>query len=285
MELHFQDRLTDDQIADLVLLYQSEWWTNGRQEADVRQMLRHCDLIVAITEAASGRLLGFARVLTDFVYKALIFDVIVDTAYRSQGLGRKLMEAVVNHQGLQSVKHLELYCLPEMVPYCERWGFTSELGKLRLMRLVHHHAEPATSVLLSRQSLHEGNRSLDPLVQPLVILDTCRFNRYPARHRPAGDVELPDGRLLQGVPVFVRVEADDQRLLPDAHAHVAVQQEAVAAKQLLLGDALRAGQGLADAFGQGFVEGHPRLLPAERLVVIRTAAAPPSPCLGVRRWP
>ena len=136
MTLHVQERLTDSQVADLVRLYQSEWWTRGRQESEVRLMLQHCDLIVAISEEATGRLVGFARVLTDFVYKAMIFDVIVDSTYRSQGLGRMLMDRMVNHPSLHSVKHLELYCLPEMVAFYERWSFTTGLGKLRFMRLA-----------------------------------------------------------------------------------------------------------------------------------------------------
>ena len=57
----------EGQVADLVRLYQSEWWTKGRRESEVHDMLRHCDLIVAVAEASSGRLVGFARVLTDFV--------------------------------------------------------------------------------------------------------------------------------------------------------------------------------------------------------------------------
>jgi hypothetical protein len=47
-----------------------------------------------------------------------------------------LMDAVVNHPALRSVTHLELYCLPEMTPFYERWGFTTDLGELRLMRLA-----------------------------------------------------------------------------------------------------------------------------------------------------
>jgi GNAT superfamily N-acetyltransferase len=136
MQLHVQDCLTDGQVTDLVRLYQSEWWSRGRQEADVRRMLQHCDVIVAISDAASGRLLGFARVLTDFVYRALIFDVIVDSSYRSQGLGRMLLDRIVNHPDLRSVKHLEVYCVPEMLPFYERWGFTSDLDNLRFARLA-----------------------------------------------------------------------------------------------------------------------------------------------------
>jgi len=75
-------------------------------------------------------------VLTDFAIKALIFDVIVDSEYRGQGLGKRLLDAVVAHPALQTVQHLELYCLPELVPFYERCGFSDSLGGLRLMRLA-----------------------------------------------------------------------------------------------------------------------------------------------------
>lgn len=38
--------------------------------------------------------MAFARILTDYVYKALILDVIVEPAYRGRGLGRLLMESI-----------------------------------------------------------------------------------------------------------------------------------------------------------------------------------------------
>jgi hypothetical protein len=77
--------------------------------------------------------------------------------------------------------------------------------------------------LLCRQCPDKLHRPLDPVGQLLVGLDARRLDRYLALQRSAGDVELPDARLLQGVLVSVRVEADEQPLLPDAHAHVAVQ--------------------------------------------------------------
>jgi GNAT superfamily N-acetyltransferase len=126
--------LTERQVQDLVQMYENEWWTKGRELPQVQEMLRHSNLIVGICEGK--RLVAFARVLTDFVYKALTFDVIVDPTYRSQGIGRMLLDHIVNHPALQSVKHLELYCLPEVVSFYERWGFSADLGKLRLMRLA-----------------------------------------------------------------------------------------------------------------------------------------------------
>lgn len=97
-------------------------------------MLKHTDLVVALHDTESRRLVGFARLLTDFVYRATLYDVIVHPEQRSTGLGRWLMEAVVNHPRLQKVNVVWLCCLPEMAAFYERWGFTTNLDGIQWMR-------------------------------------------------------------------------------------------------------------------------------------------------------
>ncbi|MBQ4837098.1 GNAT family N-acetyltransferase [Pseudoalteromonas luteoviolacea] len=81
-----------------------------------------------------GELVGFARVLSDFIYKAVIFDVIAAPEERGNGLGIKLMELIKHHPKLSKIRHFELYCLPDMEPFYEKLGFTSEVGGIRLLR-------------------------------------------------------------------------------------------------------------------------------------------------------
>ena len=69
--------LDEAQVEELCALYQREWWTKGRELADVRRMVAHSDFVFALTETGTGALAGFARVLSDRVYKALVLDVIV----------------------------------------------------------------------------------------------------------------------------------------------------------------------------------------------------------------
>ena len=132
-------RLTDAQVGELLALYRNEWWTRNRQEADVRRMLEQTGLVFGLCEGgvpgAPGRLVAFARVLTDNVYKATLYDVIVAPDCRGRGLGQLLMNAVLEHPAVAKVEHIELYCLPELVPFYRALGFTDELGGLRLMRL------------------------------------------------------------------------------------------------------------------------------------------------------
>src|SRR2546426_7061913 len=128
------DRLSDGQARDLHALYRNEWWTRDRTLKDTRTMLAHTDFLFGICDEGTGRLAAFARVLTDRVFKAFIFDVIVSPEHRGKGLGSRLMRRILAHPDLRSVNQFELACLPELTEFYERFGFTTEVGRLLLMR-------------------------------------------------------------------------------------------------------------------------------------------------------
>lgn len=133
-EPHRVDSLSESQVEDLYRLYQNEWWSHGRTLEEVRRMLDATRVLVGFADPATGRLIAFARAITDDVYKALVLDVIVDSSARQKGLGRALMNALVEHPALAAVKHVELYCRPELIPFYERWGFKAIDERLRFMR-------------------------------------------------------------------------------------------------------------------------------------------------------
>lgn len=128
------EQLTDAHAVELHALYQREWWTKGRSLEDIKAMLAHPDYFYATTERETKKLVGFARVLSDGIFKALIFDVIVDPAHRGHAIGRQLMERILADPRLARVKHFELYCLRELEPFYQSLGFSSDVGELRLMR-------------------------------------------------------------------------------------------------------------------------------------------------------
>lgn len=137
--------LTENQISDLLDLYKNEFWSYKREREDIVKMLAASDIIVGLVDE-NEQLIGFARVLTDFVYRATIYDVIVKSTHRKMGLGTRLIDAVVNHPKLASVEQIALYCLPEMIPFYERWDFTANIGELQLMfrnNQIHKHVNNA----------------------------------------------------------------------------------------------------------------------------------------------
>jgi N-acetylglutamate synthase-like GNAT family acetyltransferase len=85
-------------------------------------MLRHTD--VALCAWDGDLLVGFGRVLTDFVYRATIWDVIVDKSYQKQGIGTAIVQRILNHPRL---KKIELFWLCTRRPgFYEKLGFSSK---------------------------------------------------------------------------------------------------------------------------------------------------------------
>jgi ribosomal protein S18 acetylase RimI-like enzyme len=112
----------DVEPAQLARLFQQAPWAKGRTADDAREMLKQTDVIVSAWDG--DRLVGFGRVLTDYVYRASIWDVIVDKSYQGQGIGSQLVERILHHPKL---KRVELFWLCTRTPdFYERLGFTSK---------------------------------------------------------------------------------------------------------------------------------------------------------------
>lgn len=129
------EHLSAAQLEQLTALYQTAWWTRGRTLQETRSGVAGSTVCLALVDH-DDRLQAFCRVLTDGVFKALVFDVIVAPDLQGQGLGQRLMDALLSHPQLQGVKHIELYCLPELQPYYRQWGFDANVGAVSLMRLT-----------------------------------------------------------------------------------------------------------------------------------------------------
>ncbi|EID4334018.1 GNAT family N-acetyltransferase [Vibrio parahaemolyticus] len=127
------DTLNQEQIAQVHRLYMQTWWAKERTLEQTISCINGSQLCVGILDN-DDNVVGFARVLTDFIFKAIIFDVIVCEEQRNSGLGAQLMRTIQQHDRLKHIRHFELYCLPEMETYYEQFGFSSEVGGIVLMR-------------------------------------------------------------------------------------------------------------------------------------------------------
>ena len=121
-------------IEEIHSLYLNEWWANARTLDQTRQVVANSTMNFGIVRRSTGELVSYARVLSDLTFKAVIFDVIVRPDHRGHRLGAKLMDQIITEPRLAGVRHFELYCLPDMEPFYARWGFSSDVGSIRLMR-------------------------------------------------------------------------------------------------------------------------------------------------------
>ena len=134
VEVKVSDSFASDRLPALMGLFAGQWWTHGRRVDDVGAMLDHSDLIATVSDTQTGEMLGFARVITDFTFLAVLLDVIVAEGSRGNGLGAMLVDALITHPSLLAVESLELSCQQELEDFYAKWGFTSRVGGSRLMR-------------------------------------------------------------------------------------------------------------------------------------------------------
>ena len=123
MAFQVVDNVGEDHLSGLMTLYAHTWWATRRTQEQVRRLLKSSGVTVGVVDTDTGALAGFARVLTDFVFRAHIYDVIVHEKYRGRGVSRLLMDAVVGHPRLKDVEKFELTCQEDLIPLYTKWGF------------------------------------------------------------------------------------------------------------------------------------------------------------------
>ena len=94
--------------VDLIHYYLSNhaYWAKGRTMEAVRKSIEN-SFCVGIYER-DGKQVAFARILTDYVVFAYIMDVFVLSEHRWKGLGKRLIEFIVNYEDFKSLKRFVL---------------------------------------------------------------------------------------------------------------------------------------------------------------------------------
>ena len=118
-------------VEQLLGLYQHAWWTKMRTASGVRKMLKHTGLVLTAWEGR--QLVGFARVITDFTYRAIIADVIVHPGQHGLGIGKTLVQAALKHPKLQGVGGFWLYTTDKQAFY-KKLGFQLSPDNLMIYR-------------------------------------------------------------------------------------------------------------------------------------------------------
>lgn len=134
------DGVPEGGLDDVVRLLRSTGWAAHRDREGVRRMLAHTDVVVCLVrEVVSGRtrddeVVGFARALTDYEYRAFVEDVVVGVPYRDQGLGTTLVREICSHPDLVGVEQLVLECRPELVDFYRAAGFDPAPAEATLLK-------------------------------------------------------------------------------------------------------------------------------------------------------
>ena len=96
------DRL---ELSAVMALLKQTYWADKRPAEQVRKSMEHSDCFGVYLEA-ENKLVGFARVITDWATTYYLCDVIIDPLYQGGGLGGALVsyiEHLPEYQGLRGM--------------------------------------------------------------------------------------------------------------------------------------------------------------------------------------
>ena len=117
----FDKQIEPEQLQGLL---RQTGWANQRSIEGVQKMLQGTLLTLGAWEG--DRLVGFARVITDGIYRALIDDVVVEESKRGTGIGSGLMRRLIEQ--LAGVEEVFLHCGEQVVSFYERHRFERSNG-------------------------------------------------------------------------------------------------------------------------------------------------------------
>ena len=82
------------------------FWAQQRSTEDLRRMLRGSPVVVSLWRGK--RLVGFGRASSDGIHRAVLWDIVVAGDLQGRGLGRRVVEALLDSPRLRNVERIYL---------------------------------------------------------------------------------------------------------------------------------------------------------------------------------
>jgi len=89
--------ISTDKVCEL--LGNSYWANNRKRETTIKAI----ENSICIGIYLKGKMVGFARIVTDYATMYWLCDVIIDTQHRKNGLGKKLIEIITKMKELEGM--------------------------------------------------------------------------------------------------------------------------------------------------------------------------------------
>ncbi|MCF0248364.1 MAG: GNAT family N-acetyltransferase [Synergistes sp.] len=135
MNTNFEYRFYDSKSAvtaeELQDLYRFTRWGRSRSVEQIEKMIAGTSICFSIRH--NGRLIAFCRVLTDFVFRGSLWDILVHPDYQGKEIGSTLLDYALNHPALKDVPLIVTYT-SELITFMNRLGFEERDGLMILQR-------------------------------------------------------------------------------------------------------------------------------------------------------
>jgi ribosomal protein S18 acetylase RimI-like enzyme len=102
-------------------LFKTTGWQTTAEAADLMLALHNSWLTLSVYD--QEYLVGFGRVVSDGVMYAMVYDLIVRPEYQGKGIGKAILEKLINRCKMQGIQQVQLFCAKGKIHFYERFGF------------------------------------------------------------------------------------------------------------------------------------------------------------------
>ncbi|MGG3641542.1 GNAT family N-acetyltransferase [Bacillus gobiensis] len=103
MDIKIHSDISNVNLDEMREIFRSVGWTKHTNET-INQVFEASNVIALVTK--NGRMIGFGRAISDGVFNAAIYDVIVHPDFQKRGIAKKIMEFLLDKLSNVSCVHL-----------------------------------------------------------------------------------------------------------------------------------------------------------------------------------
>lgn len=104
-------------------LYEANRWSHARDPERLRIALERADL--ALVAVQDGAVIGFVRTMSDGAFAVYIADILVLPDHQRQGIGSRLLRAVLDHYPMKKFHHQVLIAERDADGFYRRMGLSA----------------------------------------------------------------------------------------------------------------------------------------------------------------
>jgi aralkylamine N-acetyltransferase len=121
-------------LYDLEKLCDSVGWVR-RPFRKVKTAIEHSFLIISLFHIQDNNhiLVGFARATSDHAFNATIWDVVIHPDFQGQGLGKMLIDQIIQQLRYADITTITLFADPQVITFYSNLGFILDPDGVRGM--------------------------------------------------------------------------------------------------------------------------------------------------------
>jgi ribosomal protein S18 acetylase RimI-like enzyme len=134
LDIEIHSDFTNANLDEMKEIYASVGWTKHTNEI-ITQVFEASNVVALVK--VNGRIIGIGRGMTDGVFNAAIYDVVVHRDFQGQGIAKKIMEFLLDKLSNVSCVHL--------ISTTGNEGFYRKLGLKKLKTGMARYLNPSLS--------------------------------------------------------------------------------------------------------------------------------------------